>query len=297
MVSPGRAHANNCDAAPRRRAWNAALRKDPGLMKEDNIRAHSTEGDSWTRWAHDIRRIELEGALNDIPLAGNSTVLELGCGDGFQLSLLRERFAYVFAIDPVNMPDQARGCAYAVAEALPFGSEAFDLIVSNCVLEHLNDRRRALDECARVLKPGGFMAHVVPSRLWKVASLLLNPIGYPLRIAEKWWATQPVVRGGGGRFQTHPDALPIRGRLLARSSVVGPARPSTGPIPGTSQNSGPTGVSTGQNRLSTRNLSICLTNPLFAPLNLVSCGFALFQPAGGWAGTVLTVLVSSSCIS
>lgn len=186
-------------------------------MKEDNIRVHSTEGDSWTRWAHDIRRIEFQGALNDIQLAGSSTVLELGCGDGFQLSLLRERFARVFAIDPVNMPDQASGCAYAVAEALPFGGETFDLIVSNCVLEHLNDRRRALDECARVLKPGGFMAHVVPSRFWKVASLLLNPIGYPLRVAEKWWAARAVVRGEisnpSGRS---PHSRPALGQVLSR---------------------------------------------------------------------------------
>ncbi len=187
-------------------------------MRGNDMRAHWTVDDAWTRWAHDIRRIEFEGMLNDIPLAGNSTVLELGCGDGFQLGLLRERFARVFAIDPVNMPDQARGCTYAVAEALPFGEETFDLIVSNCVLEHLNDRRVALDECVRVLKPGGLMAHVVPSRFWKVASLLLNPIGYPLRVGEKWWATRAVVRGGAisnpsGRS---PVSRPTLGQILSR---------------------------------------------------------------------------------
>jgi hypothetical protein len=38
----------------------------------------------------------------------------------------------------------------------------------------------------RVLRPGGYMAHVVPSRYWKATSLLLNPIGYPFRVLEKW---------------------------------------------------------------------------------------------------------------
>ncbi len=146
--------------------------------------------------------------LKNVSLGRDSTVLELGCGDGFQLGLLRQRFARVFAIDPANMPDQAGGCVYAVAEALPFEDETFDLIVSNCVLEHLNDRRRALDESVRVLKPGGFMTHVVPSRFWKVASLLLNPIGYPLRVAEKWRAMRAATRGGCNarvhRTRPHP---------------------------------------------------------------------------------------------
>jgi len=177
---------------------------------------HSTEGDSWTRWTHEVRRAEFEGMLKGIPLGRDSTVLELGCGDGFQLGLLRQRFARVFAIDPVHVPDAAAGCTYAVAEALPFSDLTFDLIVSNCVLEHLNDRRLALDESVRILKPGGFMAHVVPSRFWKVASLLMNPVGYPMRVAEKWRATRQVAREGptsGARRQT---PRPTLGQVLSR---------------------------------------------------------------------------------
>lgn len=132
--------------------------------------------------------------MQHVPLGRDTTVLELGCGDGFQLGLLRGRFARVFAIDPRHVPDGAGGCAYAFAEALPFGDSTFDLIVSNCVLEHLEDRRLGLDEAVRVLKPGGLMAHVVPSRYWKIASLFLNPLGYPMRVAEKWWAARELAR-------------------------------------------------------------------------------------------------------
>jgi len=164
--------------------------------KGSGAKMHSIDGDSWTRWTHEVRSAEFEGMLKDIPLGWDSTVLELGCGDGFQLSLLRRQFAHVFAIDPAHTPDPAVGCAFAFAETLPFDDRTFDLIVSNCVLEHLADRRLALDESVRVLKPGGFMAHVVPSRFWKVASLLLNPIGYPLRIAEKWRAMRAVLHEG-----------------------------------------------------------------------------------------------------
>ena len=158
--------------------------------------------------------------MQNVPLSRDSTVLELGCGDGFQLGLLRHRFSRVFAIDPRHVPDGDTGCAFAFAEALPFGDCTFDLIVSNCVLEHLEDRRLGLDEAVRVLRPGGLMAHVVPSRYWKVASLFLNPVGYPMRVAEKWRATRGLAQHpqsstpDGRRPAARPTAAQVFGRWL-----------------------------------------------------------------------------------
>ncbi len=130
--------------------------------------------------------MEFNGMIAHVPLDSGAKVLELGCGDGFQLSLLRRRFERVFAIDANRRPGVAAGFTFAVAEALPFPDGYFDLVVSNCVLEHLNDRKRGIEEALRVLRPGGYMAHIVPSRYWKAAGLLLNPVGYPFRILEKW---------------------------------------------------------------------------------------------------------------
>ncbi len=130
--------------------------------------------------------MEFESTMVHVPLDHGAKVLELGCGDGFQLGLLRQRFDHVFAIDPNRHPPRADGFVFAVAEALPFPDGYFDLVVSNCVLEHLEDRARGVDEALRVLRQGGYMAHVVPSRYWKATSLLLNPIGYPFRVMEKW---------------------------------------------------------------------------------------------------------------
>ena len=39
-----------------------------------------------------------------------------------------------------------------------------DLITSNSLLEHVRDLDRALDECRRVLKPGGYMLHFIDLR-------------------------------------------------------------------------------------------------------------------------------------
>lgn len=149
---------------------------------------HSPDGDSWTRWLHKVREIEFAGLMKCVPLSRDATVLELGSGDGYQLGLLRARFERVYSIDPGRRPDNPSGFSFAVAESLPFPDGVFNLVVSNCVLEHLEDRRRGMDEIARVLRPAGYAAHVVPSRFWKAASLILNPVGYPLRVAEKWLA-------------------------------------------------------------------------------------------------------------
>lgn len=177
------------------------------------LEARSLEGDSWLRWVHQIRRTELEEMMEYVPLARDATVLELGCGDGFQLDMLRERFDRVFSIDRKHRPIRAQGFSFSVAEGLPFPDRVFDLVVSNCVVEHFEDRPRAIVEALRVLRPGGYMAHAVPSPYWKVASLLLNPVGYPLRVGEKWWALRQA-RG-------NPQGLdPIEGQRTPQPGVL-----------------------------------------------------------------------------
>jgi len=48
------------------------------------------------------------------------------------------------------------------AHALPFGDGCFDSAVSSHVVPSLRDPVVALREMARVLRPGGTMAHVIP---------------------------------------------------------------------------------------------------------------------------------------
>jgi SAM-dependent methyltransferase len=53
---------------------------------------------------------------------------------------------------------------------LPFEDDTFDVILSQAVLEHVPDPQRAVDEMARVLKPGGTLlveaAFMQPGHLW-----------------------------------------------------------------------------------------------------------------------------------
>ncbi len=193
-----------------------------GIRSESrNSRPAVAESLSWIRWLHQRRRMEVEGAMQHVPLGKDSTVLDLGCGDGFATGVLRERFARVFSVDPEHAPDNEENrFAYAAAEALPFPDRTFDLIFSSSVIEHLQDRTRAMDELARALRPGGYMVHIVPTRFWKLQSLLLNPVGYPIRVAEKWGATRRLARERRqpGKFRSggtpQPGALRVLGRCV-----------------------------------------------------------------------------------
>ena len=89
-------------------------------------------------------------------------VLDVGCGTGRLSSLLAERGAKVWGIDPSGeMLDEARtrapqsaGFKQGRAEALPFRDGWFDRAVLWLVV-HLVDRSRSLPELVRVLGPGG----------------------------------------------------------------------------------------------------------------------------------------------
>ena len=54
------------------------------------------------------------------------------------------------------------GIRHEDVERLSFGKDSFDLVVSNDVLEHVDDPEKALSEILRVLRPGGVLLLTVP---------------------------------------------------------------------------------------------------------------------------------------
>jgi SAM-dependent methyltransferase len=61
------------------------------------------------------------------------------------------------------------------AEHLPFPAGHFDLVISNEVLEHVQDDRRTIQEIVRTLKPGGRLVLFCPNR------------GYPFETHGIYW--------------------------------------------------------------------------------------------------------------
>jgi len=115
----------------------------------------------------------------------SATVLDVGCGNGMQLEQASGRIK--IGIDPdVGSAMQCKGKGFPVvignAEQLPFADNSIDGIICKVVL-CLTDEDSALEEIARVLKPGG------------KAYIIVNGVGYYLRYLLIAWSIRYRIFG------------------------------------------------------------------------------------------------------
>jgi len=100
----------------------------------------------------------------------NASVLVDGCGVGTYSSQIRQRYtphveAFDIEADRVREAQQDTPHALvAAAEHLPYPANTFDTVLSNEVLEHVQDDRASAQEMVRVLKPGGRVVLFTPNR-------------------------------------------------------------------------------------------------------------------------------------
>ncbi len=106
----------------------------------------------------------IEGALR----LADAAVVDVGCGDGSLVRLLARQGAHVVGVDvSAAMLDRARSAPavadelYVVgsAEDLPLDPETADIVIFFNSLHHVDvgAMAKAMDEAARVLKPGGVL--------------------------------------------------------------------------------------------------------------------------------------------
>lgn len=126
-------------------------------------RRYAAETPGWRPATHVYRDIVI-GHLSSFP-----RVLDLGCGRGGIMEELHPQAGLAVGVDPdlVSLqehraPTLPRTCG--LAERLPFSEDAFDLVCSSWVLEHLADPDAGFREVARVLRPGGHFVLVTPNR-------------------------------------------------------------------------------------------------------------------------------------
>jgi SAM-dependent methyltransferase len=155
------------------------------------------------------QQFEREAARLIAGLRDGSTVLDLGGG---------RRCVYAGAVPPVRevrlvavdvSPEELalnttvdETCVADIARELPFADESVDLILSRCLLEHVDDVPAAVRNMSRVTKPGGVALHLMPGRysLFGMAARWL-PFGPLLRLLH---VVMPWTRGQV-EFDVHYD--------------------------------------------------------------------------------------------
>jgi 2-polyprenyl-6-hydroxyphenyl methylase/3-demethylubiquinone-9 3-methyltransferase len=113
-------------------------------------------------------------------------VLEVGCGGGLICENLARRGAQMVGMDPSEQALQTArehaeqsGLADQItyeqgyAEALPYASNSFQLIVCLDVLEHVSSLSKTLQEIARVLAPGGIFVFDTINRTLLARAVLI----------------------------------------------------------------------------------------------------------------------------
>jgi len=171
--------------------------------------------------------------FDHFPIRPGDRVLDLGCGGGRHAFEVYRRGGRVVAcdLDPAELGPvtsmfgamtaegeagsgagagsgaAAPGAAAISGDAahLPFCDKSFDLVIASEVLEHILDDQRAMNELARVLRPGGRIAVTVPAF-------------FPERICWGLSAAYHEVPGGHVRIYTRVEleAKLVRAGLVPR---------------------------------------------------------------------------------
>lgn len=106
----------------------------------------------------------------------NGQVLEVGCGEGYGISILAPVCEQYLGIDKFSttteLPKHARILQLAVPPFTGLDDNSFDYVLSFQVIEHIQEDLKFLQEIHRVLKPGGKLILTTPNKLM---SLSRNP--------------------------------------------------------------------------------------------------------------------------
>lgn len=156
-------------------------------------------------------------------------VLEVGCGAGVDLARFAKSGAEVTGVDLApsaitlareNFEQQRLRGTFEVAdgEALPFADDSFDLVFAHGVVQYTANPQRLVDECRRVLRPGGQAIFQVYNRVsW------LNALSKLMKVDLEHEDAPVLLKFSLGEFRRLlsgfrdvrivPERFPVRSRL------------------------------------------------------------------------------------
>jgi len=156
-------------------------------------------------------------------------VLEVGCGAGVDLARFARGGAVAVGVDiaasaialaRANFEQQQLHGEFEVAdgEALPFADNSFDMVFAHGVVQYTAHPERLVDECRRVLKPGGSAVFQVYNRVsWLNALSKLMKVGLehedaPVLLKFTIGEFRRLL-GGFREVRIVPERFPVTSRL------------------------------------------------------------------------------------
>ena len=157
------------------------------------------------------------------------SVLEVGCGAGVDLARFAKGGARVTGVDlagpaielaRANFAQQGLDGTFEVAdgEQLPFTDNSFDLVYAHGVVQYTASPQKLVDECRRVLKPGGEAIFQVYNRVsWLNALSKLMKVGLehddaPVLLKFSIREFRRLLRGFRD-ITIVPERFPVKSRL------------------------------------------------------------------------------------
>jgi 2-polyprenyl-6-hydroxyphenyl methylase/3-demethylubiquinone-9 3-methyltransferase len=121
-------------------------------------------------------------------------LLDVGCGGGFLSNGLSAAGLQVTGLDiaadsleVAKRWDKSGKVEYITGDAylLPFADSTFDAVTSMDFLEHVDNPARSIQECARVLKPGGLFFYHTFNRNFLAGLLVIRAVEFLVKNTPK----------------------------------------------------------------------------------------------------------------
>jgi SAM-dependent methyltransferase len=160
---------------------------------------------------------------------GGRRVLEVGCGAGTDLIRFARNGARVTGVDMAasavklaaanfSMEERSADLLVADGEALPFADRSFDLVYAHGVVQYTTSDRALVQECRRVLKPGGLAIFQVYNRIsWlnalsRVTKVDLEHVDAPVLGKYSIGEFKTLLKDFS-RVRIVPERFPVKTRL------------------------------------------------------------------------------------
>ncbi len=186
------------------------------------------------------------GAVDHAAARPGEVCVDLGSGRGRDTRRMAEAVGpagYAYGIDASEgMLEKARETAGRLGvtnarfiradfAALPLGSESVDLVISNCAINHAEDKQAVWNEIHRVLKPGG---RFVVSDIYATREVPPEYATDPQAVAECWAGAstreqyfRQLAAAGFSRVEVREESDPYpKGAIEVASMTIVGFRPS-----------------------------------------------------------------------